>query len=51
LPFTSRNGATNYRTEPQGDIAAITDAEGNITSASYNELGQRTEECGPDRIL
>jgi RHS repeat-associated protein len=40
---------TNYWTEPQGHVVAITDAEGNITSASYNQLGQRTQSVDPDQ--
>ena len=39
----------NYWTEPQGHVVAITDAEGNITSANYNALGQRTQGKDPDQ--
>ena len=46
---TRRTLATNYWTEPQGHVVAITDAEGNITSASYNALGQRTQSKDPDQ--
>ena len=40
---------TNYWTEPQGHVVAITDAEGNITRATYNALGQRTQSVDPDQ--
>jgi len=40
---------TNYWTEPLGHVAAITDAQGNITSASYNALGLRTQSNDPDQ--
>ncbi|MBS0438997.1 MAG: hypothetical protein JSS33_06275, partial [Proteobacteria bacterium] len=48
------NGATqtlttNYWTEPLGHIAAMRDAEGNITTAGYNALGQRTQSADPDQ--
>ena len=40
---------TNYWTEPLGHVAAMTDAEGNITTATYNQLGQRTATSDPDQ--
>ena len=49
VPGTRRTLATNYWTEPQRHVVAITDAEGNITSASYNALGQRTQSKDPDQ--
>jgi len=45
----AKSGATNYWTEPQGHVAAIKDVEGNTTSATYNELGQRTANSDPDQ--
>ena len=41
--------ATNYWTEPLGHVVAMTDAEGNLTTASYNPLGQRTLSSDPDQ--
>ncbi|WP_018974452.1 IPT/TIG domain-containing protein [Rudaea cellulosilytica] len=40
---------TRYWTEPQGHVAAIKDVEGNVTKASYNALGQRTQSIDPDQ--
>jgi len=40
---------TNFWTEPQGHVVAITDAEGNLTKATYNALGQRTQSSDPDQ--
>jgi len=40
---------TDYWTEPQGHLAAIRDAEGNITTASYDALGHRTLSKDPDQ--
>lgn len=41
--------STNKWTEPQGHVVAITDAEGVLTTASYNALGQRTASSDPDQ--
>jgi RHS repeat-associated protein len=48
------NGATttlttNYWTEPLGHVAAMEDAEGNLTTAMYNALGQRIASHDPDQ--
>jgi RHS repeat-associated protein len=48
------NGATttlttNYWTEPQGHVVAITDPENALTTASYSALGQRTSSKDPDQ--
>jgi RHS repeat-associated protein len=40
---------TNYWTEPQGHVVAITDPENALTTASYNALGQRTSSKDPDQ--
>ena len=40
---------TNYWTEPLGHVAAIVDAETNLTTATYNELGQRVASSDPDQ--
>lgn len=44
----ANNGTTDYWTEPLGHVIAIEDAQGNVTSALYNELGQRTQSSDPD---
>jgi RHS repeat-associated protein len=40
---------TNYWTEPNGHVVAITDPDGALTTASYNALGQRTGSHDPDQ--
>ncbi|MBS0537059.1 MAG: hypothetical protein JSR72_23625, partial [Proteobacteria bacterium] len=38
-------------TEPLGHVSAIKDVQGNVTKASYNELGQRKQSNDPDQGL
>jgi RHS repeat-associated protein len=40
---------TNYWTDAQGQVAAISDPETNLTTAIYNALGQRTSSSDPDQ--
>ena len=47
---TFTNGkTTSYWTEPLGHVVAMQDVEGNLTTASYNALGQRTQSNDPDQ--
>jgi len=41
--------STDYWTEPLGHVVAIRDVELNVTTASYNALGQRTQSSDPDQ--
>jgi len=45
----ANGGTTGYWTEPQGHVVAMQDADNNLTTATYNELGQRTQSNDPDQ--
>lgn len=49
LSGTTTVHTTSYWTEPLGNVVAVKDAEGNITQARYNALGQRTQSKDPDQ--